>query len=47
MSEDIVRIDDAGRLVIPPEILQQMGRAEGTTLDLAVSADSRVVLHQP
>lgn len=42
--DDIVGIDENGRLVIPPEILQQIGWVEGMTLDVTVGDDGRVTL---
>lgn len=41
---DIVHIDDDGRLVIPPEVLQRMGWAEGQRLELRVDSEGQLAL---
>ena len=41
---DVVWIDEAGRLVIPPDVLRRMGWAEGQRLDLSVDTTGQVTL---
>jgi len=41
---ELVQIDDSGRLVIPPDVLQRMGWTEGQRLDVGTDAAGRLTL---
>jgi len=43
-SEGTVRVDEAGRLLVPPELLQELGWFEGRVLELSITPQGELVL---